>query len=203
DAEADELDGAHEEDDDDDAGPAARGGAARQRVYDDPAQQAARQERREQAEVRHQTQGRAAEADEAVHGEAEEGAKGVFRRAGGAGGTLVAQADLPEADERPQAADETHLLRQVFDHIDDFAIHEAEVAAVEGNVDVADGTEQAIEQRIARAFDETFFALGADGVNDVVAGPPGGDELIQHFGRILEVAVHDNDGPAARQFQPR
>src|SRR5262249_18057149 len=139
----------------------------------------------------------AAEADEAVHGQADEAAEGVLRLAGAAGGALVADADLTEADEGAQAADEAHLLRQMSQYLDDLAIHQAEVAAVERDGQIADGVEHAIEEGVTGALDQAFLALGADGVDDVVAGPPGGDELVEHLGRILQIAVHDDDGLAA------
>src|SRR5262249_26866104 len=147
-AEAEELHGAHEQDDDHQAGPAARRGLLHQGVSQHPAHEADGEERREETEIRDEREREAAEADEAVHGQADEAAEGVLRLAGAAGGALVADADLTEADEGAQAADEAHLLRQMSQYLDDLAIHQAEVAAVERDVQIADGVQHAIEEGV-------------------------------------------------------
>ncbi len=108
------------------------------------------------------------------------------------------QPHLAEADKRPQAADEALLLGQVRQHIHDLAVHQAEIAAVQGNIQVADGPHQPIESCVGQAFEQPFLAFGADRVDDVVALPPEVDELAEHLGRILQVAVHDDDAPSAR-----
>ena len=60
-------------------------------------------------------------------------------------GPVVFQAGLAEADERAQAADEAHPFRQVLEEVDDPPVHQAEVAAVERNVEVADRVQGAVE----------------------------------------------------------
>src|SRR5207249_8773178 len=91
----------------------------------------------------------AAEADQAIHGQTAQGAERVLGLAGGAGGALKRNAELAKAHERSQPTHKARLLRQVLHHLDDLAIHEAKIAAVERDIQVADAPQKAIEEGVA------------------------------------------------------
>ena len=61
-------------------------------------------------------------------------------------------------------------LGHATDLINNVAIHQAKVARVEWNVDGRNFLQQTIERKITKPLDEVFFAILANGINDVVAG---------------------------------
>ena len=60
-----------------------------------------------------------------------------------------------------------------------------------------------VEPVVAGPLPEALLALPADGVDDFEAGLPLGDEVGEHFRRVLEVGVHDDDRLAAGVVHPR
>jgi len=53
----------------------------------------------------------------------------------------------------------TGSVREFFQGVHDLAIHQAEIAAVERNVEVADGMKDPVEYGVTAAFEEAFLAL--------------------------------------------
>ena len=115
-----------------------------------------------------------------------------------AAGPIVGQPDLAEPDEGPQAPDESHPLGQALQGIDHPAIHQAEVARVARDVDLADGLQEPIEERIGGTLEEMFLSPRPDGIDDLVARIPEPDEVAEQLGRVLQVGVHHHDGPPPR-----
>ena len=87
-------------------------------------------------------------------------------------------------------------------HLDHAAVHQAEVAAVERDVQVADRVPEPVEAGVAQPLEETFLPMAANPVDDVIPLLPDADELRDHLGRVLQVAVHQHDGLAARVIDP-
>ena len=105
--------------------------------------------------------GVAAEADQAVDGQPGELPERVLGPAGLAGGAIVFQAHLPETHEAPEAADEPAPLGEAVERIDHAAVHQAEVAAVERDVQLADPTQGPIERPISQPLERPFPAVSA------------------------------------------
>src|SRR5262245_26165239 len=120
-----------------------------------------------------------------------------------ASSAFVANADLAKADEAAQPAHEALTFRQIFKGIHRPAIHQAEVAAVQRNVDIADRAQDTIKGGIRQALDQSFFSFGANGIDDIVSFSPGLNQLLDDFGRILQIAIHDDDGPTTGLIDSR
>ncbi len=114
---------------------------------------------------------------------------------------LVGDSRLPEADVRTQPPDEAHPFGQGLQGVDDLAVHQAEVAAVQRDVQVADRVHDPVEGEVAQSLRRALLALLADGVDDIEPFLPAPDELQQHFRGILEVPVHHDDRPALRVIE--
>ena len=157
DAQAEELDRRHEQDDHDRAGPAAGRRPAGPGVEEDPDQQHKRQRDRGQAQVRDQPQGVAAEADQPVDRQARRGPGGCIstvrprgrraRRPSRPGGN-------PTNVRRPR----TNRLRsgRCLEGVDDLAVHQAEIAAVERDVQVADRVQKPVERGVAQPLEQAL-----------------------------------------------
>ena len=85
------------------------------------------------------------------------------------------------------------LLAQPAHGQHDAAVHQPEIAGIERNIHVGDAADQAVEERGRPELEPSFaLALGAHGVGDVVALAPLLDHPQHHFGRVLQVGVHDD-----------
>ena len=89
------------------------------------------------------------------------------------------------------------------DNINNCAIHQAEIATVERDVELADGAQDPVKQVISKPFDGTFLPILPDGVNHLESLAPPGHEQGQHFGRVLKVTVHHDDRSAPRMIEAR
>ena len=77
-----------------------------------------------------------------------------------------------KAQEAAQAADESALLREPVERVDDASIHQTEVAAVERDLQVADRAQDAIERPIRQPLEQALASPTPHGVDDVVALAP-------------------------------
>src|SRR5664279_4584430 len=90
----------------------------------------------------------------------------------------VADADLFEADPTGHAANETVVLAHGLERIDDAAIHQAEIASIDRDIDIGDAVDDAVEEFGAEELEKAFaLALIADGVDDLKTGFPALDHL--------------------------
>ena len=102
-------------------------------------------------------QRKAAEAEQAVEGQPAESAERVLRRPRMPARSFVDDAGLPKADEGPQSAQEPVALRQRPQGRHDLPIHQAEVAGIERDVEIADAAQEAIEDEVAGPLPERLL----------------------------------------------
>jgi len=128
----------------------------------------------------------------------------VLRRAREALGAVVLDPGLLVADPRDEAADEAVPLARVAQRADDAPAHQPEVAGVDGDRDVREPPDDAVEERGGEQL-EAALAVPAPArrVDDVVAVAELGQEVVDELGRVLQVAVHQHDRVAARRVEPR
>ncbi len=151
----------------------------------------------EVAEVEDEAEGGAAEGGDGVEGEGDGFDEGVFGDAGVAGFADVFDGGLTKADPGGESAHVAVLFGQAVEGVDGFAVDEAEVTGVDGHFHFSDLAHETIKDVGEGFFEGRFaFALGADGVDDLVALLPFGDEIGDDFGGVLEVGV-DDDGSIA------
>jgi len=79
---------------------------------------------------------------------------------------------LLESDPGPQARQVAIALAERDDLADHAAVDQAEVAGVDGNVRVGDGRERAMKAGEHPPLPESFAAVTAHGIHDVVASLP-------------------------------
>jgi len=109
---------------------------------------------------------------------------------------------LIEADPADEAADEAVAFARLAQCVDDAPAHETEIAGVDGDRDVGEPANDAVERRRGQNFEAAFAAAPtAGGVHDIVAGPIALEKVTDEFGRVLQVAVHEHDGVAAGRVQ--
>ena len=89
---------------------------------------------------------------------------------------LALDPELPEADPAPEPAEKAMLLGQRDERVDDAPVEEAEVARIERDVDLGDGAQRPVEDRVGGAQEERLLALGTDRVDHLVALAPALDE---------------------------
>ena len=100
---------------------------------------------------------------------------------------------LPEAEPGDHAAHEAVLLRHLAQRVEHLAVDQAEVADVGRDADRGYAVEYPIEQMSSGALEPAFAgARQAARIDDVVALLPFGDQLLDDFGRVLQVGVHDD-----------
>ena len=76
---------------------------------------------------------------------------------------------------------------------DDPAIHQPKIAGINRNFNIRDLAQQPVEIFRCGQFEPGFAGpFGAHGINHFVALAPFCDHLEHHFGRILQVGVHDD-----------
>src|SRR4029077_4837327 len=124
------------------------------------------------AKVSNERQGKAAEADEPVQGQAYERAQSIFGFAGVARRPLIRDTSLPITGEAAEAAHEADPLRHSLEGVHDPAVHEAKIAAVERNVQVADRAQRPVKQSIRETFAQPLLPLGPDSVDYLKTIPP-------------------------------
>ncbi len=201
DAEAEKLDAGHEEHADEGEGPAADplvGEDADDEGVDDAGEG---DEGGAEADKGDDAEGDGGEADNAVDGEGEHFADGVLGGAGVAAGAVVVEADLGIADPAGHAAEEALALGHAAEGVDDAAIDEAEVAGVEGNLDVGEAVDGEVEEAGGPELEGGFaFAGIAYAVDDLGAALPEGDHFGDELGGILEVGIDDDGGAAGDGF---
>ena len=104
---------------------------------------------------------------------------------------------LTKADPCRKSAHVAVLFGQTVEGVESFSVDEAEITGVDGHFHFGYLAHKTIKDVGECFFEGRFaFALGADGVDDMVALLPFGDEVGDDFGGILEVGV-DNDGSIA------
>jgi len=128
----------------------------------------------------------------------------IFRLAREPFVAVVLDADLIVADPTHEAADETVRLARAFERIDDAPAHQPEIARIDGDRHVGETARDAIEQARRHHFEGAFTAArAARRIDDVVARAPLLDERGDEFGRVLQIAVHQDDRIAKRRIQSR
>src|SRR3954451_7733413 len=91
----------------------------------------------------------------------------------------------------------------MLDNVNNSSIHQAEIAAVERDVDLADRSQDPVKEMITKPLDETFLTVLPDRVNYLEAFAPPGHEPGQDFGRVLQVSVHHDNRIATRMIDAR
>ena len=172
-------------------------------VVDDPGGQAEGDGRHGEARVGDEAQGGTAEADQSVDGQSRQFSQGIFGPAGFSCRPIIIEPDLPKTEETAESSHEPATFREAIERIDDAAVHQAEIAAVHGDLQVADHSEQAIERPVGDPFEKSLPSTSTDRVNDVVAASPESNQVRNQFGRVLQVAVHHDDGLAPGVLEPR
>jgi hypothetical protein len=201
-AEREELHAAEEQDDD------GRGREARNRPVGEEPQVEHEQDAEKahrggaDAEQRPEAQGEVAEPDDAVERQVHEPPEGVLGGAAGARIAVVRERGLAKAGPRAQPAHEPVALAHAHHDVGHAAIHQAEVAAVERNVEPRQHPQQPVEQLIGDALDPGLLTRAAHRVDHVPPLAPHPDELGHQLRRILQVAVHDDHGVARRVLEP-
>ena len=194
DADAEELDAAHEKDGDHDGGPAGDELVVIDELADDDedgGQQ--REDGDEEAEVAGEAEGFFGEAADAVEGEAEHLAEGELGFASAADGALIGDGALGEADPAYQAADVATFFADLAEGVDDGAVEQAEVAGVERERGVGEIGEEAVEEFGGGEFEGGFSLAGlADAVHDFEAFFPLANHVGDELGGVLEVGVDDD-----------
>src|SRR5512146_56934 len=146
------------------------------------------------AEHRRRPNGENREGEDPVEGPADTAPQAVFRRPGRSRRTLDRHGDLPKPYPAAQAAQEPMAFGGLPQRLDDALRHQPEVPRVEGNGYVRQLSENAVEEEEGEPQPPRFLALHTLGVYHIesrrVLRQEGGDQL----GRILEVAIHDDDG---------
>ena len=109
---------------------------------------------------------------------------------------------LPVADPDGHAAQEPVALAHRQERVERAAVEQPEVAGVVLELDLRQPVEQRVEPARGRELEARLaFALLADGVDDVAAGPPVVEHERDQLGRILEVGVEHHDRVASRMVE--
>src|SRR3954451_20109409 len=202
DAQRDQLDAAEQQHDDDRRRHAALEDV---RVAGDDGQRN-RQERHhaeEEAQERRPLQWPAREGRDRVEAEPQHPAQRVL---GDAGVALLAHErdrDLGEADPDRHATQEAVALGHGEQRIERPAVHQAEVARLDGEVEPGQAAEGAVEAARGDALERALpQSLLADGVDDVDPVAPAREHFRDHLGRVLEVAVEHHDHVTAGVLEP-
>ena len=89
------------------------------------------------------------------------------------------------------------MLADLPERENDLAINQAKVAGIRRNINRSEFADEAVKRGRGKQFEECFAApLGALRVNQLVPVLPFGDELQNHFGRVLEIGINDRNGVA-------
>src|SRR3984893_14682922 len=117
----------------------------------------------------------------------------------------IGHGDELEAEPTHEAAQEYVAILEVVDDIDSRAIEQHKIRASGLDVDVADRIEHAIEQTRRETLRPRILLGHIEALrdDDARAPPPFRDQGRHHLGRMLEVAIHQDDRLAARMAQPR
>jgi hypothetical protein len=127
----------------------------------------------------------------------------ILRRAAEARVAFVLDADLLVADPTHEAAQEAMFLARLRERVDHAPAHQAKVARVDRDRDVRQAPDRAVEDARGQEFEEALAAARlARGVHHVVALAPLLDDAFDQFGRILQIAVHQDHRIAARGVEP-
>ena len=154
--------------------------------------------------MRREPERRDREAGHGVDGQQDHPAQRVMRRAGGPGLPVVGEGGLAQAYPAHHSAHEAVAFRHRVEVIHGSAVHQSEIAAVEGDVDLDDGSEHAVERGGAGAFEPRLARPAAPlAIDHVEALVHLEHESAEQFGRILEVGVEDEDAPAAAELEAR
>ncbi len=96
------------------------------------------------------------------------------------------------------------MLAHVAQHLDNFFVHQPEVAGINRDIDIGDSVDDAVKQ-LGREELEPAFALarGTDGVDNLKASLPALDHFEDQFGRVLQVGVNQDDGVTGRVVHAR
>lgn len=109
----------------------------------------------------------------------------------------VFDSGLTKADPCGKSAHVAVLFWQAVEGVESFSVDEAEITGVDGHFHFGDLAHKTVKDVGECFFERRFaFALGADGVDDMVALLPFGNKIGDDFGGVLEVGV-DNDGSIA------
>ncbi len=142
------------------------------------------------------------EARDRVEREADHLAQRELRLPGGAGGALVGDGGLGEADPDRHAAQETGALRHRQQRVERAPVHQAEVARVHGQLELGQARHQPVEdvRGVELELGLPLAAL-AHGVDDVGALAPARDHVDDQLRRVLQVGVDHRDRVPAGVLQ--
>ena len=112
--------------------------------------------------------------------------------------------DLREADPDRHPAQEAVALGHRQQRVERLAVHQAEVAGLDGEVEAREAAERAVEAARGDALERGLpQPLLAHGVDDVDPLAPALEHLRDHLGRVLQVAVEHHDHVAGRVLEAR
>ena len=203
-SEDDELDTPDDPHENDDRRPARNGEAA-----DQPPDRCAdteddRGERYDEPDIQTEAQRAVGEPDDRVGRKSHHPYPAVLAATRGSRGRRIRHARLGEADPAEHATQVAIRFPHRSNGGQSLAIDQSEVAGTAGNVDVGQSTEKPVEPACSPVLEDRLaHSLRHHAVDDLVALLPASYELRDHFGRVLEIAVHRDDGVAAGEVEPR
>jgi hypothetical protein len=115
---------------------------------------------------------------------------------------LVGEADLVETYPAADPSDEPIALGHRGEQIDNPAVHDAEIAGVQRDVNIRDALDQAIKASVRGTVQEPFLAMLANRKDHVVSLLPLRNKLRHDLRRVLEIAVHHDNGSTGCVVEP-
>src|ERR671919_2684301 len=199
-----QLDPTDDADEDHDRGPAGDDEHSRELRDHSGEPEEDRRDRDDEADIQAEAKGPVREADDSVGGEPEHLHAAVLARPGRPGRGGLRDAGLPESDPAEHAAQITVRLAHRAHGVERSPVDESEVSGSDPDVDVGQPPEETVEGFRRPVLGATLaVALLHHRVDDLVPFAPPGEELRDHFRRMLEVAVHGDNGIAAGEVEPR
>ena len=116
---------------------------------------------------------------------------------------VIGERDLPEADPRHHAADETRLLGHRQQSIQRPPAHQPEVAGIERDVDFGRARKQAVEAMRRRPLEHGLALAAAAHAIDHVGALASivGKHRAEQLGRVLQVGIDDQDPVTPAQVE--
>jgi len=94
-------------------------------------------------------------------------------------------------------------FREAVDDPHHALAHDAEISAVQRNRDRREAAEDAVESIVRQALQKVLLTPLPNRVHHVKALVELAVEVLEHFGRVLKVAVQHGHGPPCRMAHPR
>ena len=198
----DELNPSNKGNDDSEGGPAGYREHSRDfgENGDDPGDE--RQRGNEESHVQQQSQRRIRETDDSVHGENQHFVETEFRSARGAFVTRIMDPRLFESHSAEHAAHVAVVFPECLEGVERASVDEPEIARVWRDLDRRELSKKPVKE-MSRKFLEPSLTLAIFfsrhrrlGIFFQLL-----DHLERHFGRVLEVRIHDDHGFPASEVE--